>query len=517
MHAVAALANHRPRIVLFAIVWFAAVLLQPGDLGTSDTAMRLQVARWLWTDEPQVRPEDRNGFGAPNHEGEFMAWYGIGQSLVLLPADVAAAGLAKTLGVGGDMRETFVAALVSLLVFPLVAAAGVVCAFSLLLELGFGRAASLCAALGLFWGTTFLHYAQIGQENSLEFLLLAGGMTLLLRWTSDGLRRNLFAASLVLGCLILVRIPHVVTILAVFLFAAHVVRRRAPESFARRALDVLAIAVPVFAAYCLADRFYQFIRFGSFATTYVGECYDYVRLRNPSLPESFPFSTPFATGFLGPLVSVHKSVFLYDPLLVGAIPVLLAAKSAVRSFAVLFAGIALFFILFYSTYFSWFGGSSWGNRFTTVPVNLMALAGIAVAAESWPRLRPNVRRLLAALACFAVALQLMSTVFWYNLEIQQADRDQARPAHVVARPANIARKIAGSGDQWVRSSRLGVPNYMPFLAEHARGGSALLTGLQFAWGIGAILVLGASGVVFRAAWGGARDGSAPPGAAGVSP
>ncbi len=50
---------------------------------------RLQTTHWLWTSEPQVFPADYPEFGLHGRGGQLYSWYGIGQSLLMLPADVA--------------------------------------------------------------------------------------------------------------------------------------------------------------------------------------------------------------------------------------------------------------------------------------------------------------------------------------------------------------------------------------------------------------------------------------------
>jgi len=50
---------------------------------------RLQTTHWLWTSEPQVFPNEYPEFGLHGRGGQLYSWYGIGQSLLMLPADLA--------------------------------------------------------------------------------------------------------------------------------------------------------------------------------------------------------------------------------------------------------------------------------------------------------------------------------------------------------------------------------------------------------------------------------------------
>lgn len=78
-----------PLSLLLLVTALVTFLIQSGELGTSDTAHRLQVTHSLWTGEPQVFPYDYPDFGLHGRGGRLYASYGIGQSLLILPADLA--------------------------------------------------------------------------------------------------------------------------------------------------------------------------------------------------------------------------------------------------------------------------------------------------------------------------------------------------------------------------------------------------------------------------------------------
>src|SRR5580658_5526845 len=84
------LAPSRPLSLLLTVTVLFTFLIQSGELGTSDTTHRLQVAHSFWTGQPQVFPNEYPDFGLHGRGGRLYAWYGIGQSLLMLPADLAA-------------------------------------------------------------------------------------------------------------------------------------------------------------------------------------------------------------------------------------------------------------------------------------------------------------------------------------------------------------------------------------------------------------------------------------------
>src|SRR5580704_18548481 len=77
-----------PVFLLCVAAGLLAFVVQSGELGTADTTHRLQTTHWIWTSEPQVFPQEFSEFGIRGRGGRLYSWYGIGQSLLMLPADV---------------------------------------------------------------------------------------------------------------------------------------------------------------------------------------------------------------------------------------------------------------------------------------------------------------------------------------------------------------------------------------------------------------------------------------------
>src|ERR1700689_2624855 len=83
-----------PIILLCLAAGLLAFVVQSGELGSADTMHRLQTTHWLWTRQPQVFPNEYPEFGLHGRGGRIFSWYGIGQSLLLLPADLVATWIA---------------------------------------------------------------------------------------------------------------------------------------------------------------------------------------------------------------------------------------------------------------------------------------------------------------------------------------------------------------------------------------------------------------------------------------
>src|SRR5580704_12451217 len=72
-----------------------ACVVQSGELGSADTMHRLQSTHSFWTAQPPVFPNEYPEFGVHGRNGSLQSWYGIGQSLLMLPADILGTGIGK--------------------------------------------------------------------------------------------------------------------------------------------------------------------------------------------------------------------------------------------------------------------------------------------------------------------------------------------------------------------------------------------------------------------------------------
>src|SRR5271169_6264523 len=77
-----------PVVLLALTACLAAFVVQSGELGTSDTMHRLQTTHSFWTSEPSVFPDEYPEFGVHGRGGKLYDWYGVGQPLLMFPADV---------------------------------------------------------------------------------------------------------------------------------------------------------------------------------------------------------------------------------------------------------------------------------------------------------------------------------------------------------------------------------------------------------------------------------------------
>jgi len=505
-----------PLFLLALTAGLLAFVVQSGELGTADTMHRLQTTHWLWTSEPQVFPADYPEFGLHGRGGRLYGWYGIGQSLLMLPADLLGTWISHFsifTGYTDDpaVRSSVVSYVTNILVNILTA----LIAFRLLRQLGFNIKEAVAGVLALMFCTTHLHYTQNMMENNYIMLLTLTGLSFQYEWLRTNSRRALFIGSFALGLNLLTRLTTALDLVACVVFLLFVIwfEETRTRDVGRRIIEYAKIAAPVYLFFLLVDRAYQFYRFGSFTNTYVSLFALEYRQRDPTLPANFPWTTPFHAGFVGPLLQPEKSIFLFDPLLIlGIIVLILLWKyltPEVRAYGITSLLLLLAYICFYARYTYWSGDFAWGDRYVSTSAEMAALLAVPLLMRYRHTLRhtlgKTVWRTGCALVVVSLIIQLASLVFWLPLEIYQMET-LGHPTFVIAlRFKNIAAFALGKMDAWGLNNdsmredpwdyvHITTWNFLPFLLRRVGAAPAWVVnatlGIWFAGiaALGAVLV-----------------------------
>ncbi len=487
-----------PVFLLVLASGLIAFVAQSGELGTADTQHRLQSAHAFWTTEPPVSPQEYPEFGVHGRGGKLQSWYGIGQSLLLLPADVIGTGIerlplfANYNGADPSVKNIFVSYTINILITVLTA---LVC-FRFLRQLSFGVKDSVAGVLALLLLTTHLHYTQNMMENNYIFLLTLTGLSYQYEWLCSGSRRALLIGSGAFGLNLLTRLTTGMDLLAGAIFVLLVLWFEGIRGNAlwKHCRSYIAVALPVYLFFGLIDRLYQYYRFGSFFNTYVSVVAREVRQREPTLPAGYPWETPFHVGFFGALFSPEKSIFLFDPLLV--IMILLAVVAwkrfnpAVKAYVI--SGFLLFlaYISFYARYTVWSGDFAWGDRYVSTSAELAALLAIPLLLRYRNATGRVVWSIGIALCIISGVVQVSSLAFWLPLEIYQMETI-GHPTFVIAlRLTNIVAFALGKVKAWGLDTRamhwdpwdyvhITTWNFLPFLLKRVGAAPRWVVRLAF--------------------------------------
>jgi hypothetical protein len=492
-----------PVILLCLAAGLLAFVVQSGELGTADTMHRLQTTHWLWTSEPQVFPNEYPEFGLHGRGGQLFSWYGIGQSLLMLPPDLAGTWMAHWPAFSDyeddpAVRSIVVSYSTNILVNVLTA----LIAFRLLRQFRFSVRESVLGVLALMFCTTHLHYTQNMMENNYIMLLTLTGFSFQYDWLRTGSQRALGLGSAALGLNLLTRMTTGLDLVAGGLLLLLVlwfeqVRGRA---LWERFVAYCKVAAPLYAFFVMVDRFYQLYRFGSFTNTYVSLYGADQRLQDPTLPANFPWSTPFHEGFLGALFKPEKSIFLFDPLLVLAILMLVLLwkrlSPELRAYGMTSLLLLLAYVSFYARYTFWSGDFAWGDRYVSTSVELATLLAVPLLLRYRESLSAWIWRGAIALIAASFVIQMASLVFWLPLEIYQMET-LGHPTFVIAlRFKNIAAFALGKMDAWGLNNyamhwddwdyvHITTWNFLPFLLRRVGVAPAWVVKVAFAvWGAG---------------------------------
>ncbi|HWO35711.1 MAG TPA: glycosyltransferase family 39 protein [Candidatus Acidoferrum sp.] len=502
-----------PLFLLCLAAGLLAFVVQSGELGTADTTHRLQTTHWLWTAQPQVFPNEYPEFGLPGRGGQIFSWYGIGQSLLMLPADLMATWVAhwdifSEYQDDPGMRSMVVSYSTNILLSVLTVLIG----FRLLRQLRFSENEAVAGVLALLLCTTHLHYTQNMQENNFIMLLTLTGFSFQYEWLRSNSLRGLLIGSVALGLNLLTRLTTGLDVIAagVFVLAILWFEQVRGRDLRERLLTYSKIAVPVYVCFAAVERLYNFYRFGSLTETYLPIFARESRLQDPTLPANFPWSTPFREGVLGALFKPEKSIFLFDPLLVLALFLLLflwkRLAVEVRAYALTSLLLLVAYISFYARYTYWAGDFAWGDRYVSTAVEMLALVALPLLLRYRANLGPWVWRSSMVLIFISFCIQVASLAFWLPLEIYQMET-LGHPTFVIAlRFKNIVAFALGKMDAWGLNTdamsedpwdyvHITTWNFLPFLLHRVGVAPGWVVEIAFAiWGAA---LAGLSAVLWR--------------------
>jgi len=332
-------------------------------------------------------------------DGSHYSKYGLGQSLAAVPL-YALALATPALGLID----------VVLLLNPLTSALAAAVLMLAALELGASRQRALAVALIYAFCTTAWVYAKNFNSEPLAglgFALSCWGIAIVL------MRRQTAGAALAgagIGLAVLVRSSAIIVV-PVLLF----VMLRYAE--ARRWRFTLAALAPVVMAVTLVG-FYNWTRFGDPVHSGYGE---------------EAFSVYPWVGAWGMLFAPGRSLFIYAPIMLAAVPGLWALRRP-AGLRVWLAGAALAMLLLHGAWWSWWGAWAWGPRYL-VPVLPLLTLGLLGILLPWGKggMRNRVKAtLVGLLAGLSFLVQLPGVLvyrtyfFWQVMQaLPDADPDVA--------------------------------------------------------------------------------------------
>ena len=372
-------------IAIFLLLLAVYLLTASGHLYSPDEETMYYVTRGVATGTGVTLPERdvapllaRRGI-----ERRPVSPYGVLPSLLALPF----------YAVGGLLSGTSAAPIhdyltrfgVSLLNAPVTALTGALL-YVFVRRLGYGRGAGWLAALTFGMCTFAWPYARTFFSEPLAALLLLIAVERAQSFRSTGSRWVLVVSGLAAGLLLATRLAEAV---ALPLLAMYILWNK--EQSAENKISSHVILSPhhlvtlsqwtlgLIPGMALVVG-YNIVRFGTPLATGYGD-------------ESSAFTTPLLTGLYGLLLSPGKSLFLYAPPALLALPGAWLLWRQHRATTLLLGALVVEHSAFYALWHAWDGGGVWGPRLLlpTVPLLIVLAAPMfVVAVQRWQRVLVSV-------------------------------------------------------------------------------------------------------------------------------
>lgn len=366
-------------------------IFEYGDDFSMLQVTRSIVERWD-IDVPKATPGAAQGA-----DGRYYSKYGIGQSIIAIPFYIIGRMLPADRPLvtsDGQFTQAQPSLYMACVVGSLSASAGVAIFFLIARLLRFRVFGSLISALSLGMGTFVWHYARTFMTEPTSMLAILACVYSLLR--SSAVRpRWLYASGVAMGFALLLRPTNVIALPAMLFL---LVARSWTDSHGlrRSVVNLCKWVAPVIIAVAIIGM-YNLMRFGNIWETGYGA-------------EATAFTTPVYVGLYGFLLSPGKSIFLYAPV---ALLGLAGWHRCWRRISIMAAAAALLilsYMLFYGSYYQWFGGGAWGPRFL-VPVLPYFVIGVAPLVDSISSAYK--RTVLAMVIGLSILIQIASVLVPY--------------------------------------------------------------------------------------------------------
>lgn len=374
-------------VVVLTLLLFGIYLLSfSGIFYSQDSMLMFSVAESFvkrgefGADQMWTVYKARNELGP---DGEAYSKTGYGAPLFAVPLYALALILPGNLGLSQTTMLT------SSIVIALTAAM----VFLSARQLQFSRGVSGATALLFGLATPAWVYAKQYWSEPFALFTLFATFYFLQRFRVESRERDALIAGVMLGLAITIRYPNA-ALVPFFAWYAFDLRNilRAPRSNPQtRGLARFVFALAFFA---LTIAYYNWARYGNPLTT--------------GYRADETFDNPILFGLYALLFSPGKGLFVYVPFL-AALPVALALfiPRAKRE-SVLFGVILAFYLLLFSIWSGWHGGTNWSPRYL-VPLLPFATLMIAPAVELATS-RRGFAIVFAMLAALSFAIQLIGVI-----------------------------------------------------------------------------------------------------------
>ena len=426
------------KIALVTLLWL--ILLNPGSISIVDTERRLQMTHAWWTGKEEKIPGD--GLIIKVEDRTYIP-YDLGQSMLMLPADWLGTQLGRNLATE-NQREQLREAIVSFGIFLPINLLAVLACFRLLRLFGYSdRLAGLSTIVWLL-GTSFLFYTTYHQQNNQILLLTTLSYIGALKYVIEKRKKWAILSGMALGFGFLIRITVILYAMCAIAFLIGCLWHREQKISVGKSLEAVKFWLIGYVPFLVIERILSYIRYGSWIATStslhlqiynnqetITQANPIVRGNNSDFSFLYFIKRIELGGILKTLFSPEKSLFLYDPLFLPCLLLLILCwkflSGYVRWYVVTaIAGLILHLCL-YSRTNDWLIHPDWGARYHITSVHLLLIPLIPLLVRGATiklkqrkhRLKRLVSKITQIIIVSAIAIQLAAVILPPDLEATQ--------------------------------------------------------------------------------------------------
>ncbi len=300
----------QPGLFLFLTAFFLYCLASPGNL-PGDTEIRWSVARqFVRTQAFQIEDTVTTHYYATGIDGKRYSFWGLGQSVILLPFAYFGLMLEEVFGLGANLSDLAAQFLSSVLLFPAVGALTVWFFFRVLLLLGYHTKNAILTSAVFGFATMHFHYTVVTHEQSQVALLLLFELWCMIKNQKTKRFIYLWLMCIATGICLSFRLssaPEVFSLLIVaFLSEALANRNSSQFTIIKKWLWAFLVGTVPF---IILLGWYNFTRFGNIFESGYGIA------AKTMFGGIGAFGSNPVYSLAGMLFSPGKSIFLYNPVL----------------------------------------------------------------------------------------------------------------------------------------------------------------------------------------------------------
>ncbi len=416
------------KVALIALLWISAI--NSGTIN-ADARLRLQMTHAWWTGteevDPDYQPQSREEFFAlvKGVDGKRYIPYDVGQPMLMLPGDWLGTQLHRWFPKVGE--RDFRSLVINFVIFVPLNVAAVVSCFWLLRLFDFNERIAGLTSIAWLLGTTFLHYAQVPQQNNQVLLFVTIGYAAALAFVKRGIPHFAVISGIGLGAAFLIRLTSVIHVLTVLLFLVGCVAYQSRDKL--KIIQVMGLWIGGFMPLALVERVLTYTRYGSFlvnpqSLSLKQLTTEPIWANLPELPANYPFINPPYVGILGPLFSPAKSIFIYDPLLLPCLVLVLVIWKKISPYIQWYLVTGIFnlglHLLLTSRLDFWHGDAAWGARYHVTSVQLLLIPLVALFIQDILAAKRLKLWLMRGIITLAIIVQISSVILLFSLESAQA-------------------------------------------------------------------------------------------------